>query len=190
MTKVIGLTGNIASGKSHIAEIFKGLGAVVHNSDIAAHQAMEEEAFAEIEKEFPAVIENGKINRQKLGREVFGNQAKLKKLESILHPLVRKRNLEFIRANPGKNIILEIPLLFETRAEEICDFVVFVNVSRETQKHRALARPGMTLEKLENILLTQEKIPVQDKISRADFVIENDPGKDATAQVKNILAKI
>lgn len=190
MTVVIGLTGNIASGKSHIASIFRELGAVVYNSDIAAHEVMENEAFAPVAREFPAAVENGKINRQLLGREVFGDEGKLKKLEAILHPLVRQKNVEFIAAHSGKVIILEIPLLFETQAEVICDHVVFVHVSRETQAKRALQRAGMTKEKLANIIAKQEKIPVEEKLARADFVIENDKDHDVAAQVKAILAKL
>ena len=187
---VIGLTGNIASGKSHIAEIFKGLGAVVQNSDLVAHEVMNDEAFAEIAKAFPAVIEGGKINRSKLGAEVFNNDAKLKILEKILHPLVRKKNVEFIRANHDKLIVLEIPLLFETNADAICNYIVFAHVSPETQRARALARPGITEEKLQNILKRQTKISIDDKMAGADFVIENEPGKNVTKQVEEIIFKL
>jgi len=186
-TTTIGLTGNIASGKSHIAEIFKSLGAVIANSDIAAHEAMNGEAFAKIAAAFPAAIEHGKINRQLLGREVFADEEKLIKLEKILHPLVRKKNLEFITANQGKLIVLEIPLLFEAEANEICDYTVFIHVSRETQLSRALARPGLNPEKLEKIITRQTKIPIAEKMRRADFIINNNPDDDAAKQVKKIL---
>ena len=189
-TRVIGLTGNIASGKSHIAEIFKNLGAVVQNSDIAAHQVMEVEAFNEVSRYFPQSIEHGKINRKLLGAEVFADDAKLKTLEEILHPLVRQKNLEFIKKNSDKIIVLEIPLLFENKAEEICDYVVFVHVSPGTQKKRALMRPNMDEKKLGEILVRQTKIPIAEKVKNSDFVIENEPGHDTLKQVELILEKI
>ena len=186
----LGLTGNIASGKSHIAEIFRSLGAVISNADIIAHEVMNNEAFAEIATLFPETVEDGKINRRQLGRIVFNDEAKLAKLEYILHPLVRRKNLEFITANKSRLTVLEIPLLFETNAESICDHTLFINVSRETQITRALTRPGMDLQKLEKILARQTRIPVAEKIARADFVINNEPGNDIKAEVETIIHSI
>ncbi len=187
---VIGLTGNIASGKSYIAEIFREHGALVHNSDIAAHEIMNSAAFDKIAAAFPAVIENGKISRQKLGAEVFHDEEKLVKLEQILHPLVRQKNLEFIAANKGKLVVLEIPLLFETDAHKICDCTIFVHVSRETQSKRALARPNLNPVKLEKIIARQSKISSDEKMKRADFVINNESGNDIAAEVKKIISSI
>ena len=186
---VIGLTGLYASGKSHIAEIFKGMGAKVQDSDKVSHQILEE-SFDQIAKEFPNAVQDNSISRKKLGEEVFSESKKLKTLEAIIHPKVRKRNLEFIEANKNELVVLEIPLLFETKAEAICDYVVFVNVSHETQNHRALARPGMTPKKLQRILDSQTKISVKDKIARSHFVIENNPTDNATAQVKKVIETI
>lgn len=188
---VIGLTGNYASGKSHVAEVFRGFNIPVQDSDKVAHQVLESEAFEQIKSEFPTAIENGKINRQLLGAQVFGNDSALKKLESIVHPLVRKRNLQFIKDNSSSEfILLEIPLLFEAKAEAICDYVVFIDISREIQQSRALARPGMSPEKLKKILSAQEKISVEEKKKRANFVLDNEPGADTLHQVKLILEEI
>lgn len=186
----LGLTGNIASGKSHIAELFRKQGAKIHNSDLAVQEIMNSEAFDAVAKAFPNVIENGKINRQKLSAEVFNDENKLVTLEKILHPLVRKKNEEFISNNKGQLLVLEIPLLYETDANQICDYTVFVNVSRETQFTRALSRPGINPEKLEKIIARQTKISVEEKMRRADFVIHNNPGDDAAKQIKAIIAKI
>ena len=187
---VIGLTGNIASGKSHIAEIFSSFGALISNSDTVAHEVMNEEAFEEIKSLFPNAVEGNEINRRMLGQIVFNDEEKLKQLEQVLHPLVRKKNIEFIQANRGKLLVLEIPLLFETNADEICDHTIFVNVSRETQESRALARAGMNPIKLQKILERQHKIPVEEKIKKAHFIIDNNPGMDATRQVKEIINSI
>jgi dephospho-CoA kinase len=178
----IGLTGNIASGKSHIAHIFASLGVSTQDSDIVAHEILQSEAKAEVEAEF------GTIDRKEIGKIVFANPEKLKKLEAILHPKVRAKNLEFIKKH--KLSLIEIPLLFETNAEEIFDYVIFVNVSRETLQKRALARPNISPEKLENILQTQTKIPTAEKIRRSHFVIDNDDGADTLTQVKAIMGKI
>jgi dephospho-CoA kinase len=180
----IGLTGNVASGKSHIGEIFASLGVVVRDSDKIAHMLLENEAKENVEKQF------GTADRKKLGQIVFNDDAKLKELESILHPLVRKKNLEFLETNKNKICLIEIPLLFETGAEEIFDHVVYVDVSEETQKQRALQRPNFTEEKLQHILKRQHKISPKEKRQRADFIIDNNPGADVLSQIKNILAKI
>ena len=121
---------------------------------------------------------------------VFNDESMLVQLEQILHPLVRKKNLEFIEANKGKLVVLEIPLLYETDAHVICDYTAFVNVSCETQKQRALKRPGLDPVKLERIIERQTKIPIEDKIKRADFVIHNEPGNDVAAEVKKIINSI
>jgi len=186
----LGLTGNIAAGKTYVADIFQSLGAVIYSADIAAHEIMQGLAFEQIKAVFPEVIEDGKVSRVKLGMIVFSDEEKLVQLEQILHPLVRKKNLEFIAANPGKLLVLEIPLLYETDAHEICDFTAFVNVSRETQKQRALARQGLDPLKLEKIIERQTKIPVEEKLRRADFIIHNEPGSDVIGEVKKIIHSI
>lgn len=179
----IGLTGNIASGKSHITEIFRSLGVVAQDSDKVAHAVLENEARAEIEKQF------GTSDRKLLGALVFADDTKLKQLENILHPIVRNKNVNFIKKHQNKICLIEIPLLFETKAEEIFDYVVYVDVTEETQKQRALAR-GITPAKLAHILKRQHKIPPLEKKQRADFVIDNNKGADTLTQVKEILAKV
>ena len=186
---VLGLTGNIASGKTHVAEIFKSLGAAVQNSDLIAHQLIEGKAREEIAKKFPRAVENGKINRALLGEEVFSDEKKLKLLEKILHPRVLQKNLEFIAANKNKLVILDIPLLFETGAEKICDYTALVQTPESIQKERALAR-GVSGEKLSQILARQNIIPLREKMRRVDFLINNAPGNDLTAQVKQIIISI
>ena len=186
----IGLTGNIASGKSHIAEIFKSLDVAVQDSDKVAHTVLENEAFEDIRKHFSEAIVSGAIDRRKLGSMVFSDDAKLKLLESITHPIVRKKNLDFIELHKNKICLIEIPLLFETKAEEIFDHVVYVDVSEKTQKERALQRPNFTPEKLEHVLKRQHKISPETKKQKADFVIDNNPGADTLKQIKKILEQV
>lgn len=186
----IGLTGNIASGKSHIAEIFKSLNVATQDSDKVAHSVLENEALEDIKKHFPDAILNGVIDRRKLGAMVFSDDAKLKLLESVTHPIIRQKNLDFIEAHKNKICLIEIPLLFETKAEQIFDYVVYVDVSEETQKERALQRPNFTPEKLEHVLKRQHKISPEAKKQKADFIIDNNPGADTLGQIKKVLAGI
>lgn len=181
-TIVIGITGLIASGKSHILECFKNLGAKTLDSDKIVHDLIENQLKEQLLREF------GTIDRRELGKIVYENPDKLKKLESIIHPEVRKENLEFIENNQGNLIVLEIPMLFETNAQKICDYTIFVDVSRETILKRALNRPNMSEEKLERILIKQTEI--ENKKELADFVIYNDEESDSLKQVKEIYNKI
>ena len=175
---VIGATGLIGSGKSYVCQEFAELGADYQDSDKVAHQILDNEAKNEIAEEF------GTNDRSELAKIVYNNPDKLKKLESIIHPKVRSKNLEFIKNSNSKIIVLEIPLLFETKAEEICDYVIFVNVSRETLQNRVMLRPNMNIEKLESILEKQTRIT--NKAEMADFIIENEPNSDIVAQVERI----
>ncbi len=186
----IGLTGNIASGKSHIAEIFKSLDVAVQDADKVAHSVLDNEAFEDIKKHFPDSIVNMVIDRRKLGSMVFTDDTKLKLLESITHPHVRRKNLEFIAANKNKICLIEIPLLFETKAEEIFDHIVYVDVSEETQKKRALERPSFTPEKLDHVLKRQHIISPEEKKRKADFIIDNNTGADTLSQIKKILEQV
>lgn len=180
----IALTGNIASGKSHIAEIFRSLGAVAIDSDKIAHHLLENEAKRVVERKF------GTSDRKKLAQIVFADDAKLKDLEKILHPMVREKYTEFLEEHKSKIAIVEIPLLFETGAEKLFDYVVFVDVNEDTQKTRALARDGWTEERLAHALRRQHIVSLAEKRRKADFIIANDTGADTVPQVKNILETI
>lgn len=186
---VIGLTGSIGMGKSTAGRMMKILGIPIHDSDRAVHDALlpEGSAFAEVSTKFPDAVEQGTINRQQLGKIVFGNPEKRQELESILHPVVQKSQMEFIQLHENKKIVcLEIPLLFETGAEKRLDYVVCVNAPEDVQRKRVLKRQGMTEEKFRAILAAQ--MPSAEKCRRADFVVETGDGYIATFfQVYKIL---
>jgi dephospho-CoA kinase len=127
-----------------------------------------------IGKNFPDAIINGTIDRHRLGQLVLDSPEDLKKLESLIHPLVRKRKERFISFWRKRNcpfVILDIPLLFETGENRELDYVVVVSANEEVQRNRAMVRPGMTREKLAGILARQ--MPDLEKRSRADFIVEN-----------------
>ncbi|MDA8637497.1 dephospho-CoA kinase [Rhodospirillales bacterium] len=177
---ILGLTGSIGMGKSTAAADFRRFRVPVHDSDAAVHAVMAKggAAVAEIDQAFPGVVLNGVIDRQKLGAKVFGDGPALKKLEAILHPLVRERERAFL-AHHGRlgtrAVVLDVPLLFETNGQRRCDAVVVVSAPFREQKRRVMARPGMTEEKFQNILKTQ--ISDQIKKTKADFVVYSGLGR-------------
>jgi dephospho-CoA kinase len=177
---VLGLTGSIGMGKSTAAALLRRLGVPVHDADAAVHrlQARGGAAVKAIAAAFPDTVKEGRVDRQALGRVVFADQAKLKKLEAILHPLVRREEQKFLaqaRARRCPLVALDIPLLFETHGEERCDHVMVVSAPRRVQLARVLRRRGMTRERLAGIEARQ--LPDRLKRARADTVIETGLGR-------------
>lgn len=170
--KILGLTGSIGMGKSTAARMLRRLGVPVHDADCAVHVLMAKggKAVAEVEAAFPGVVKDGAIDRAELGKRVFGDAAALKRLEGILHPLVRQVERAFLkRFARSKLVVLDIPLLFETGGETRCDKVAVVSAPAFLQEQRVLKRPGMTRERLQAILAKQ--MPDGEKRRRADFVV-------------------
>lgn len=189
---VLGLTGSIGMGKSVTAQLFADEGVPVHDSDAVVHALYEGEAVPLIEAAFPGTTKAGRVDREKLGRAVVDDRAALKKLEAIVHPLVRAAERQFLdqaRADGAKVALLDIPLLFETGAEARVDAVVVVSAPEDMQRQRVLARPGMTAEKFAALLARQ--MPDVEKRARADFIVDSGQGLDhARMQVRQILARI
>ena len=184
---IIGLTGSVASGKSTVAGWMRETGIAVHNADAVVHNllAANGQAVAEIIATFGPDIGayDGGIDRKKLGGHVFANSADREKLESILHPLVWQHRDQFLqdqRRLGSQIVVLDVPLLYETAGDKLCDYVIVVFAGEETIRHRALSRPGMTMEKLSGILATQ--MPASEKCKRADFVLDTDFEPDTTRQ--------
>jgi dephospho-CoA kinase len=189
---VIGLTGSLGMGKSTAARFFAEEGVPVHDADAVVHRLYAGEAVATIEAAFPGATKAGKVDRTKLAAWVLDDSAALKKLEAIVHPLVHaaeRRLLAEAEARGEKVAVLDIPLLFETGADQRVDAVVVVSAPAELQQSRVLGRPGMTIEKLDAILARQ--MPDAEKRRRADFVVDTSGEFDATrAQVRAILDAI
>jgi dephospho-CoA kinase len=189
---VLGLTGSLGMGKSVTAKMFAEAGVAVHDSDAAVHRLYEGEAVAPIEQAFPGTTADGKVDRTKLAAIVLNDKAALARLESIVHPLVTQSTDRFLaeaRKRGDKVVVLDVPLLFETRAERRCDAVVVVTAPSEVQRARAFERPGMTEEKFKAILAKQ--MPDVEKRRRADFIVDSSKGFDsARAQVGDILRAV
>jgi dephospho-CoA kinase len=171
---VIGLTGGIGMGKTAAAAHFARSGIPVFDADACVHRLYEGEAVAAIEAAFPGVTRHGKVDRALLAAQLTGKPEGLKLLESIVHPMVVKHEVDFLREEEKKGArlaVLEIPLLFETGADKRVDVTVVVSAPHHVQRTRVLARPGMTVEKLEHLIARQ--LPDADKRVRADFVINS-----------------
>ncbi|MER9329303.1 dephospho-CoA kinase [Mesorhizobium sp. M0488] len=189
---VLGLTGSIGMGKSTTAKMFAEAGVPVHDSDETVHRLYSGKAAPLVEAAFPGTTTDGVVDRAKLGARVLGDAAALKKLEAIIHPLVRADADAFLarHRNAGESIVvLDIPLLFETGGRGRVDKVVVVTAPAEIQRRRVLARPGMTEERLASILAKQ--VPDAEKRRQADFVIDTGQGLDAArAQVEAIIGQM
>ncbi|RWD79270.1 dephospho-CoA kinase [Mesorhizobium sp.] len=177
---VLGLTGSIGMGKSTTAKMFTDAGVPVHDSDETVHRLYSGKAAPLVEAAFPGTTKAGVVDRARLAEKVLGDPAALKKLEAIIHPLVRADADAFLglhRAAGAPIVVLDIPLLFETGGRNRVDKVVVVTAPAEVQRARVLARPGMSAAKFEAILAKQ----VQDteKRRQADFIVDTGQGFDA-----------
>ena len=171
---VIGLTGGIGMGKSAAAEHFARSAIPVFNADACVHRLYEGQAVAAIEDAFPGVTREGRVDRKLLGQQVTGHPERLQELESIVHPMVVKAEIDFLREHERKGArmaVLEIPLLFETGAEKRVDVTIVVSAPGDVQRERVLARSGMTAEKLEHLLARQ--LTDKERRARAHFVINS-----------------
>jgi dephospho-CoA kinase len=178
--KILGLTGSIGMGKTTAAAMLRRLRVPVHDADATVHAlfASGGAAVALVDAAFPGVIAGGAVDRTALGAKVFGDDAALKRLEAIVHPLVRKAEREFLarqRRRRARLVVLDIPLLFETGGERRCHKVAVVTAPAFLQAQRVLARPGMTPARLAAIRAKQ--MPDAEKRKRADFVIPTGMGR-------------
>jgi len=191
---VIGLTGSIATGKSFVARCFLKLGAAVFDADKNVHELLTfgGKAVKQVRDLFPEAYHEGEICRRRLGEIVFSDSSKRKNLEEIIHPLVDKRRKDFLKQckkDKVKIAVLEIPLLFETERQTLCDYVVVTTVDSYTQEKRALERNGMTKEKFDAVNSLQ--MASRDKVKKADFVIDTSFSEFAVfREVNNVMNKI
>lgn len=189
---ILGLTGSIGMGKSVTADLFAAEGIPVHSADAAVHALYAGEGAQAVEREFPGVLADGKVDRERLSARVLGDAAALARLEALVHPRVRaaeKAFLEQVRAAGGRIAVLDVPLLLETGGQSRVDAVVVVTAPPEVQRARVLARPGMTEEKFEAIL--KKQMPDAEKRRRAHFLVDSSRGIDsARAQIRGILRAV
>jgi dephospho-CoA kinase len=189
---ILGLTGSIGMGKSTTAKLFAEAGVPVYDADASVHSLYEGEAAPAIEAAFPGTTSDGKVDRKKLSARVVHDQAAIKQLEQIVHPMLgasRKKFFDDAELSGAPVVVVDVPLLFETGGEKRVDAVVVVTTSPENQRERIMARGAMTQEALDSILARQ--MPDAEKRQRADFVVDTSHGLDPVrAQIKDILAEV
>ena len=188
---VLGLTGSIGMGKTTTAKLFAEAGIPVHDADATVHELYEGRAVAAIEAAFPGTTHDGKVDRTALAQRVIGDPGALRRLEAIVHPLVREAETKFLakaEKSGAKTAVLDIPLLFETGGERRVDAVVVVSAPAEVQRARMRER-GIDSAHLDALLARQ--MPDAEKRRRADFIVDSSRGiESARAQVQEILAAI
>ena len=194
---ILGLTGSIGMGKSTATQAFAAGGAMIWDADAAVHRLLAAggAAVAAVGAVFPEA-RAGKpggacIDRLKLGKSVFRDEDKLRRLEALLHPLVRRAERQFLAAAARRNCrlaVLDIPLLFETGGAARCDATAIVSAPEFVQRARVLSRANMTESKLDAILTRQ--MPDWEKRRRADFIIQTGQDKRRSLQTARRIGKL
>lgn len=190
MTLLVGLTGSIGMGKSTTAAMFADEGIPVWDADASVHKlyAKNGAAVAVVGAQYPDVIEDGLVSREKLRDLIAADPTVLDQLQSLVHPLVAADRAAFIVDQTSDIILLDIPLLFETGAADLCDAIVVVTAPADTQRARVMARDEMSQADFEMILSRQ--LPDDEKRKRADFIIETLTLDTARAAVRDIVKQL
>ena len=189
---ILGLTGSIGMGKSTTAAMFRDLGVPVYDADAAVHAAYAKggACVEPLRAEFPGVVKDDAVDREALRRAVLGRPDEIKRLNSIVHPIVRGLQKAFrdaARTAGADLVVLDVPLLFETGGDTRVDAVAVVTAPPEIQRERVLSREGMSVERMEALLAQQT--PDAEKRAQADFVIDTSLGLEpARRQVAEIVA--
>jgi dephospho-CoA kinase len=186
---ILGLTGSIGMGKSTTAKLFAEAGVPVYDADATVHMIYQGEAAPAIEAAFPGTTAGGRVDRNRLSAQVVHDPAAIRRLEQIVHPMLRAYHQKFLHdaeTSGAPVAVVDVPLLFETGGEKRVDAVVVVTTTPEIQRQRALARDNMTSEMLDALLARQ--LPDAEKRKRADFVVDTSHGLDPVrARIRDIL---
>lgn len=193
MTVVLGLTGSIGMGKSTTAGFFREAGVPVWDADATVHRLYDRggAAVAPLARLCPAAVKDGRIDRTALKERIAADPPLLAAIEAIVHPLVAADRAAFVAAHRAAGtplVVLDIPLLFETGADALCDATLTVTAPPEVQRARVMARPGMTDETLRNLLARQ--MPDAEKRKRATHVIETTSFARTRAAVRALIAEL
>ena len=188
----IGITGSIATGKSTLLAAFEKAGIPTFSADAAVADLYENEAVGPVDALFPGVARDKKIDRQELARRLAENPENFKKLEALVHPLVRQKIAAFMDAAAAEGKIaaaVEVPLLYESGYDYGFDAVAVTFVDADIQNQRIMARPGMTVEKRNTILARQ--MPQDEKKRRATYLFDTArPRADIDAEVAALVADL
>ena len=189
---ILGLTGSIGMGKSTAAEYLRSKGIGVFDADGEVHKLYAGFAVPLIEAAFPGTTANGAVNRAALSAALGSSAEKFRRLEALVHPLVRAAERAFLHAEHARHAklaVLDIPLLFETGASTLVDVTLVVSTDAATQRARVLARPGMTAAKLD--AMASRQMSDADKRARADFIVDTGGSiTDTQAQIDAVLSQL
>ena len=190
MTFIIGLTGSIGMGKSTTAQFFAEEGCAVWDADAAVHRLYSAGgvAVAPIKDAFPEAVTDEFVSREKLKEILRQRPDALKDIERIVHPLVAQDRADFLRDSESDIGVFDIPLLFETGADQSMHATVCVTIDAKTQKARVMARGKMTEQDFQTIMAKQ--MPDAEKREKADYVVVTDSVDHARAQVQAIVREI
>ena len=192
---ILGLTGSVGMGKSTTAAMLERAGLPVFDADAAVHalQAPDGAAIPLLRAAFPGVVGDDNIlDRKALAARIFADAADKARLEAIMHPLVADSRAAFLsaaKASGAPLVVFDVPLLFETELDKVCDHTLVVSAPAHIQRERVLARTGMTEALFEKIVAGQ--MPDREKRVRADFVLNSDqPLADMEAELTTILERL
>jgi dephospho-CoA kinase len=187
---LLGLTGSIGMGKSTTAKLFVDEGCALWDADAAVHRLYRAGGAAVplIRDAFPLAIEGDAVSRDRLKEIILNDATALKKIESIVHPLVGQDRASFIAQAKEDIIVLDIPLIYETGGEGKVDAIACVIIDAETQKQRVMERGTMTPEQFE--VIRAKQLPADVKAARADYVITTDTIENARRQVQDVVTDI
>jgi len=191
MTKIIGMTGGIGSGKTTVANYFKELGIPVYIADVEGKKITESPKILKSIKDAfgSAVFDEERLNRQKVSQIVFNDSEKLKQLNSIIHPEVEKHFMNWVNNHSNFPLVVkETALLFESGSYKKCDFVITVIAPLEDRINRVIKRDAITRE---NVLKRiDNQWSDEDRIRNSHYIIDNTDRKTIERQVKEILKNI
>ena len=178
---IIGITGSIGMGKTTISSMLKFLNIPIFDSDKEVKRVLKNETVIDkIQRIWPDVVslkmEQKKIDKFSLSNKIFENKKNRKLLEGIIHPIVKEKRVQFIEKYHKSSIVgLDVPLLYETKTDKICNYIFLVNTSKKIQEKRVLKRPKMTKEKFE--LINNAQWSYEKKKKMKPFIINTSFGK-------------
>lgn len=173
--KIIAITGSIGCGKTYISDMIKSLGYIVFDADKEVRNFYKNKKFLNVIKQnFPNVFKNDVFNKKELREHVFNNKDELKKLENIIHPLLKQKLKEKVRKNCKNTdfIFIDAALIFEMNWDKYCDYIILADVDKETQKRRVMIRDNITEKDFEKIIKNQTGNEI--KKQKSDFIINTE----------------
>ena len=187
---VLGLTGSIGMGKSTTAKMFADAGIPVWDADATVHQIYtgNSPVVQQIAEMYPEAVKDKEVDRQILKNLISRDQSILKKLEGIVQPSIAASRKNFILNAVSDIVIIDHPLLLESKSDAYCDAVLVVTIDADTQKHRVLAREKMDIKTFD--IIRSKQMPTAEKCKYADYIIETTTLSSARMQVQTVIRKI